>query len=342
VNAAPDAWEAIARRRLVLGERVTFSPVGAGGIEAQVAGRAVPLEGVEPYVASRFLSPTLAGDVASAPSPMPAEDLQRAVAALLDRGVLEEHRAVTTEAAPPSAFNPQTLGDRALLDDVAGALAEGRAVVVRDALRPELAEAAYASLTASTAWQEERYFQPDRPYFQFQRHTISWPLALPRVLHDVARSLGAPETKAFMQALAGVDCSGSFELCAASNRAGDYSLPHNDHGGLRALTYIWYVSKGWRPDWGGHLAWGPTGSMVTPEFNALVLFCVSRASMHFVTPVAPHAQGGRLSVSGWWHRSVAVPDGRPVATVLGGIHLSPGVYGEPTRVVRGRDGVVAL
>jgi hypothetical protein len=82
--------------------------------------------------------------------------------------------------------------------------------------------------------------------------------------------------------------------------------------------------------------------MVTPEFNSLVLFRVSRASLHFVTPVAPHAEGGRLSVSGWWHRPVAAPDNRPVATTLGGIHLSPGVYGDPTTVVGERGGVVAL
>jgi hypothetical protein len=340
VSAAPEAREAIVRRRLVLGEGVTFSPVGSGGFEAQVAGRAVPLSIADEYVASLFLGPVLAGEAASDPScRLPAEDVLRAAAALLDHGVLEEHRAV---AGVPRALNPETLGDPDVLSAVGRALVQGRAVIVRDALRPELAEEAYASLTASTAWEEERYFHPDRPYFQFHRATISAPRAMPPVLREVAQSLGAPETKALMQSIAGVDCSGSFVLCAASNRAGDYSLPHNDDGGMRALTYIWYVSKGWRPDWGGHLAWGPTGSMVTPAFNSLVLFRVTAESLHFVTPVAPHAEGGRLSVSGWWHRSTPGPDRRPVATVLGGVHLSPGVYGEPTCVVGGREGVVAL
>ncbi len=353
MSAADEAWEAIARRRLVIGEGVGFSPVGAGGFEAKVRGRAVPLSSAEQHVASQFLAPILAGDVAHAPSSStPAEDARRAIAALLDRGILEEHRAVPsapTHPSPPNpaagvpwVFNPETLGDPAVLEGVAGALARGRAVVVADALRPELAEEACASLTASTAWREESYFHPDRPYFQFHRWTITWALAMPGILRDVARSLGAPEAKAFMQALSGVDCSGSFVLGAASNRAGDYSLPHNDDGGLRSLTYIWYVSKGWRPDWGGHLMWGPTGAMVTPAFNSLVLFRVNRASLHFVTPVAPHAQGGRLSVAGWWHRAATLPEGRPAATVLGGIHLSPGVYGDPTSVVGGREGVVAL
>jgi hypothetical protein len=270
---------------------------------------------------------------------MPVADAERTVASLLQRGVIER---LPSSAGAPSVFNPAALGDPAIQEDVAQALAQGRAVLVQDALRPELAEAAYAFLTESAAWQEEYYFNPDRPYFQFHRTSITWPLAMPPALRAVARSLGAPGAKAFMQALCGVDCTGTFGLCAASNRAGDYSLPHNDNSGLRALTYIWYVSKGWRPDWGGHLVWCPTGSLVTPAFNSLVLFRVTRESLHFVTPVAPHAQGGRLSVSGWWHRAVAVPDGRPVATILGGVHLSPGVYGEPTSLVRGRKGVVAL
>ncbi|HEX8795862.1 MAG TPA: 2OG-Fe(II) oxygenase family protein [Polyangiaceae bacterium] len=340
MSDAREAWEAMAGRHLVLGRGVTFSAT-PDGMEARVLGRAVPLSGAEPHAASLFLAPVLASDVVSTlSSSIPSEVVQRAVVGLLERGILEEHRAAS--APVPSVFNPETLGDPAILSDVAGALAGGRAVIVPNAFRPELAEEVRAWLTASTEWQEEQYFGPDRPYFQFHRHTIVWPLVMPQVLRDVAHSLGAPESKAFMQALAGVDCSGRFVMTAASNRAGDYSLPHNDDNGLRTLTYIWYVSKGWRPDWGGHLVWCPTGSMVTPEFNSLVLFRVHRGTLHFVTPVAPHAPGGRLSVSGWWHRAAAVPDGMLATTTLGGIHLTPGVYGEPTGVIGARRAVVAL
>jgi Rps23 Pro-64 3,4-dihydroxylase Tpa1-like proline 4-hydroxylase len=119
-------------------------------------------------------------------------------------------------------------------------------------------------------------------------------------------------------------------------------MPHNDDGGLRSLGYVWYVSKGWRPDWGGNLVWCPNGSMVAPELNLLVLFPVRRTSLHFVTPVSPHAQGGRLAISGFWQRAVATADNRPVATILGGVHLSPGVYGDPTAVVGEMEGVITL
>jgi Rps23 Pro-64 3,4-dihydroxylase Tpa1-like proline 4-hydroxylase len=33
----------------------------------------------------------------------------------------------------------------------------------------------------------------------------------------------------------------------------------------------------------------------------LLLFNVDEHSKHFVTQVAPHAQGKRLAVSGWWY-----------------------------------------
>ncbi|KAH8061226.1 hypothetical protein JL721_8887 [Aureococcus anophagefferens] len=71
----------------------------------------------------------------------------------------------------------------------------------------------------------------------------------------------------------------------------------------RTVAYVWHLSKGWRPEWGGALYWAGADHAVATHpasFNTLVLFCVTTTSAHFVTTVSPHHEGKRLTFNGWW------------------------------------------
>ena len=43
--------------------------------------------------------------------------------------------------------------------------------------------------------------------------------------------------------------------CNHRYQSGDHSLPHTDWVGQRTVSYVWHLSKGWRPEWGGALYW---------------------------------------------------------------------------------------
>ena len=76
--------------------------------------------------------------------------------------------------------------------------------------------------------------------------------------------------------------------------------------GQRTVAYVWHLSKGWQPEWGGGLYWADNAQnqrIYPASFNTLVLFLVTPSSSHFVTPVSRHAAGQRLAFNGWWQSS---------------------------------------
>lgn len=213
-----------------------------------------------------------------------------------------------------------------LLQTVGRAVAAGRAVAIANAFRVELAEAVATELLNSDSWAVDAFFDARRPYFQYRQQVILR-MSLPPLVKQVGVALEAGESRALMSEITGIDCNGELRIGAARYGVGDYSFPHNDDGGFRCLTYIWYLCRPWQPDWGGHFVWCPSGTLLSPGFNMLVLFKVTRQSTHFVTPVAPHAAGNRLSINGWWERSEQAADGRPTGRELGGIQLCDGWHG---------------
>ena len=84
---------------------------------------------------------------------------------------------------------------------------------------------------------------------------------------------------------------------------GHFLLAHDDHvdNEQRRLAYVLNLTRRWRPDWGGLLHFSDADGNVTetffPHFNSLSLFRVPQT--HFVSYVAPFAQGERTAVTGW-------------------------------------------
>jgi hypothetical protein len=110
-----------------------------------------------------------------------------------------------------------------------------------------------------------------------------------------------------------MDCSAESNLSSSWYMPGDHSLPHSDNSSNRSLAFIWHLTQQWRSNWGGGLYWCPAQSMVVPGFNVLHLFSVSNDSVHFVTTVAPIAQGKRLAINGWWRAKNFLPEPKPLS-----------------------------
>jgi|EP01047_Picozoa_sp_COSAG01_P005746 Rps23 Pro-64 3,4-dihydroxylase Tpa1-like proline 4-hydroxylase len=82
-----------------------------------------------------------------------------------------------------------------------------------------------------------------------------------------------------------------------TDRAGSFT-----EGARRRVAFVLHLTKDWESRLGGDLVFMHPPTFVTPTFNALTLFSVSRTSWHFVSPVVreapPHLK--RLAFSGWW------------------------------------------
>lgn len=86
---------------------------------------------------------------------------------------------------------------------------------------------------------------------------------------------------------------GNVYLRAYKMTAGDHFRLHTDD--LNPTGFIWYLSKGWRIDWGGLLI--DDGVIHVPEFNKLVVR--EAITPHLVTEVAPWAREPRYMLAGW-------------------------------------------
>jgi len=200
------------------------------------------------------------------------------------------------------------LFQRGILDDdsvkatITEQLASGRAVVIQEAIRAEVAERVHAGLDASTRWKP---YEGAAPFFHYRHHNLYDPADLPEAAVEVRNAFDGEGAKALMSELSARDCHGPADFGASLYLGGDHSLPHQDFGIGRSVAFIWYLTKRWDPRWGGGLFWCPSGTTVMPQFNSLVLFVVSQESAHFVTTVSPYARERRLSLNGWWTSSTA-------------------------------------
>lgn len=199
---------------------------------------------------------------------------------------------------------------------IAAALRAGRAVVIPDALESSFAEAVQRELDASTGW---RCFEGFHEFFWYRHHNLYDPASFPPSLRRCQAMFDSPRTKAWIEALSGRSVDATIDFGASLYLPGDHSLPHTDEGSQRRVAFIWHLSKDWRADWGGQLVWCRDGASLVPQFNTLVLFDVSPASVHFVSAVSAHARGKRLTVNGWWrdeHEPDPQPRPRPMPTLV--------------------------
>lgn len=94
------------------------------------------------------------------------------------------------------------------------------------------------------------------------------------------------------------------DMQATRYSAGHFLTIHSDEapGKNRKLAYVLSLTADWSPTWGGQLQFldnrGNVTRSFTPRFNALSVFKVP--APHHVSQVASFAQGGRVSLTGWY------------------------------------------
>jgi hypothetical protein len=120
---------------------------------------------------------------------------------------------------------------------------------------------------------------------------------------EVLPFLNGPEFLSLARGVTGDDRIDFADAQATRYRAGQVLTGHDDAaaGKNRLYAYVLNLTREWRADWGGLLAFeGADGHIeegFAPAFNALNLFAVPMR--HAVTQVASFAPRDRLSITGW-------------------------------------------
>lgn len=115
--------------------------------------------------------------------------------------------------------------------------------------------------------------------------------------------LNGPEFITFVRTVTGDDRIDFADAQATRYRPGHVLTGHDDaaEGKNRLYAYVLNLTRDWRADWGGVLAFeGVDGHIeegFAPAFNALNIFAVPMR--HAVTQVASFAPRDRLSITGW-------------------------------------------
>jgi Rps23 Pro-64 3,4-dihydroxylase Tpa1-like proline 4-hydroxylase len=156
--------------------------------------------------------------------------------------------------------------------------------------------------------------------FRERKYTFKQLDQVPAVLKDVTFAIQSPEVVAVVERITKIArqvpdprlYAGGITLMAQ----GDFLNPHidNSHDGerrlYRTLNLLYYVTPGWKPEYGGNLElWDDRvrSAVTLPSlFNRLVVMETNRHSWHSVSPVAHDGQ--RCCVSNYYF-SARSPEG---------------------------------
>ncbi len=153
--------------------------------------------------------------------------------------------------------------------------------------------------------------EPRMQYIFDTRRLDMEPEDAPRdAVSDVPDFLNGPDFLTFVRGVTGDDRIDFADAQATRYRPGHVLTGHDDaaEGKNRLYAYVLNLTRDWRADWGGVLAFeGADGHIAegfSPAFNALNIFAVPMR--HAVTQVASFAPRDRLSITGWLrsHQSI--------------------------------------
>ncbi|MCT2559668.1 2OG-Fe(II) oxygenase [Tsuneonella sp. YG55] len=185
-------------------------------------------------------------------------------------------------------------------------LDRGAQAGMSDAQRRQLEEAVYAQARYGFQYCYETIRVPDSVQERAARGTI---------LDDFARFMSQESTLAFFREVLGEPAITFADAQATAYGPGHFLTAHDDAvaGKNRVAAYVFNLSRDWRLDWGGLLAFhgscGVTAEALVPAFNALNLFAVPQP--HSVTMVAPFAPRRRYAITGWFRTGPRPGPGQP-------------------------------
>lgn len=146
--------------------------------------------------------------------------------------------------------------------------------------------------------------EPRMQYIFDTRRLDLAPEETPRdAVSEVLDVLNGPAFIGFVRAVTGDERIDFADAQATRYRPGHVLTGHDDAspGKNRLYAYVLNLTRDWRSDWGGLLAFeGADGHIeegFAPAFNALNIFAVPMR--HAVTQVASFAPRDRLSITGW-------------------------------------------
>jgi Rps23 Pro-64 3,4-dihydroxylase Tpa1-like proline 4-hydroxylase len=213
-----------------------------------------------------------------------------------------------------AALREDIFADPALYSQIKQMLRANRVCVIRDAFREDLAEEAWRALDSLPQWKTN--YRDLNPFYQLAVRSLPDDVKRGSEMRDYERLFGAPETRDLIEDLSGLCCRGTLRFDASLYLPGDHLTPHTDGEDGSGVAFMWHLAKDWKPNWGGHFFWCSPPADVAPTFNTLILFRVSGAGYHLVTPVSHHARSKRLSLHGWWTPSgelLSRDESRPAA-----------------------------
>jgi hypothetical protein len=293
----------MAVRRYLLAENAQFRVTGRNEVAVNLEGRqsALSLKGYRALL--EFARPlSLTEALARFDTDGRGASLRTALRGFVKSGLL---RPVRTSSRRPTTDRMSSIEDvlntrvwkPAARRALTARLRAGQACVIRNAFNPAFARQVSRQLEAVKSWPAREEFDA---FFSFHHHRLSSRADFPPNVLACAELFETDPSKRFIASLSGADCSGPIEFDASLYLPGDQVLPHDDFVRKRTVAYIWYLTRSWSPRWGGQLFWCRSGNSFMPTFNTLVLFRVSRKSLHLVTATSPLARGKRLAISGWW------------------------------------------
>lgn len=124
-----------------------------------------------------------------------------------------------------------------------------------------------------------------------------------RELKAIYDTMNSDVVRAFLRQVT-CEATDFCDMQATRYSAGHFLTIHTDDAGAknRKLAYVLSLTDNWSPTWGGQLQFLDNRRNVTrsyvPRFNALSVFKVPAS--HHVSQVSSFAQGGRVSLTGWF------------------------------------------
>mmetsp|Transcript_27414 Transcript_27414/g.65191 ORF Transcript_27414/g.65191 Transcript_27414/m.65191 type:complete len:527 (-) Transcript_27414:492-2072(-) len=225
--------------------------------------------------------------------------------------------------------------EESVLADIRTNLVAGKVVLIRDAFKLEFAEWAHTILQSreaetqllsdystgirtskkkAGAWHidspnreierdVDKFYDPVYIGHHTLKHQIDPKFGEARAVRDM---LNHNASRGFMSSISGRKCDGSdglgLGLKFMEYSKGDHSNVHTDFRFDWSTNLIWYLSKDWKPEWGGSFYWANSpntaaSGYLSPAFNSLAVFVPNVMSSHIVLPVRDDAEGRRLSVA---------------------------------------------
>jgi len=106
--------------------------------------------------------------------------------------------------------------------------------------------------------------------------------------------------------ITGLELSRLTTLFLSKYKSGNFLSPHSDKGNGR-LAFVIYLTKFWKPQYGGilHFMSDDRKDIIesfVPTFNSLVIFSVPKDDgiPHFISHVSPNVKYSRFAVTGWF------------------------------------------